>query len=136
MSASNMIFLSFFKECTGKIFFIFMFLIHFCKLFAFLPLRILDIDKWHLPDSGPEYFDAISCLNLLDRCDNPITILKQIRNKLNPDTGVLILALVLPLKQYVEVGEFRFLKVSFCIAIYPFSFMWTLYMRLLCDFSV
>ncbi|KFM64873.1 Methyltransferase-like protein 9, partial [Stegodyphus mimosarum] len=67
--------------------------------------RVLDVDKWHNLEEGPRYFDVISCLNLLDRCDRPITLLQQIRNKLNPDTGLLILAVVLPLNQYVESGS-------------------------------
>ncbi|GIY14882.1 methyltransferase-like protein 9 [Caerostris extrusa] len=67
--------------------------------------RLLDVDKWANVDEGPRYFDLISCLNLLDRCDRPITLLQQIRNKLNPDTGILVLAVVLPLHQYVESGS-------------------------------
>ncbi|KAF8771148.1 Methyltransferase-like protein 9 like protein [Argiope bruennichi] len=67
--------------------------------------RLMDVDKWANPDEGPRYFDLISCLNLLDRCDRPITLLQQIRSKLNPDTGILILAVVLPLSQYVESGS-------------------------------
>ncbi|GFY55751.1 methyltransferase-like protein 9 [Trichonephila inaurata madagascariensis] len=67
--------------------------------------RLLDVDKWANAEEGPRYFDLISCLNLLDRCDRPITLLQQIRNKLNPDTGILILAVVLPFNQYVESGS-------------------------------
>ncbi|GIY85191.1 methyltransferase-like protein 9 [Caerostris darwini] len=67
--------------------------------------RLLDVDKWANADEGPRHFDLISCLNLLDRCDRPITLLQQIRNKLNPDTGLLVLAVVLPLNQYVESGS-------------------------------
>lgn len=46
-------------------------------------------------------FDAISCLNLLDRCDKPFSLLKQIKNALKPN-GLLIVALVLPFKPFVE----------------------------------
>ncbi|XP_054719676.1 protein-L-histidine N-pros-methyltransferase-like [Uloborus diversus] len=75
------------------------------RILAAKNFRVLDIDNWHDPGEGPRYFDVISCLNLLDRCDRPITLLQQIRNKLNPDSGLLILAVVLPLNQYVESGE-------------------------------
>ncbi|XP_055953709.1 protein-L-histidine N-pros-methyltransferase-like [Argiope bruennichi] len=75
------------------------------KTLAAKNYTLLDVDKWANPDEGPRYFDLISCLNLLDRCDRPITLLQQIRSKLNPDTGILILAVVLPLSQYVESGS-------------------------------
>ncbi|KAG8183997.1 hypothetical protein JTE90_029137 [Oedothorax gibbosus] len=65
--------------------------------------RLLDVDRWTL--DGPDHFELISCLNLLDRCDNPLTLLRQIRVKLDPENGILILALVLPLNQYVESGS-------------------------------
>ncbi|GFT86860.1 methyltransferase-like protein 9, partial [Nephila pilipes] len=72
------------------------------RVLASKKFGLLDVDKWANADEGPRYFDLISCLNLLDRCDRPITLLQQIRNKLNPDTGILILAVVLPFNQYVE----------------------------------
>lgn len=46
-------------------------------------------------------FDAISCLNLLDRCDKPLSLIKQMKDALKPN-GLLIVALVLPYKPYVE----------------------------------
>ncbi len=46
-------------------------------------------------------FDAISCLNLFDRCDKPLSLLNQIKMALKPN-GYLIVALVLPFKPYVE----------------------------------
>lgn len=49
-------------------------------------------------------FDCISCLNLLDRCDRPRTLLKQIRNHLKPN-GVLLIALVIPCKPSVETSD-------------------------------
>ncbi len=49
-------------------------------------------------------FDVISCLNLLDRCDQPVTLLKQIKNALKPE-GLLIVALVLPFKPFVEYNK-------------------------------
>ncbi|CAH8583231.1 unnamed protein product [Schistosoma turkestanicum] len=65
---------------------------------------ILDVDSWDKMNAPevPTHFDVISCLNLLDRCTAPITLLKRIHKALKPTTGVLILGIVLPLKQYVE----------------------------------
>lgn len=44
------------------------------------------------------------CLNLLDRCDRPDTLLRQLRTTLAPG-GRLVVALVLPFSPYVEVGQ-------------------------------
>ncbi len=52
---------------------------------------------------GVEPFDVISLLNVLDRCDKPLTLLRQIRTRLRSD-GVLILAVVLPFCAFVESG--------------------------------
>lgn len=65
--------------------------------------QVLEIDKWS--DGGPAY-DLISCLNVLDRCDKPLTMLDQIKRSLRPN-GVVLLALVLPFSQYVEVNDKR-----------------------------
>ena len=62
---------------------------------------VLDIDEW---SSGERSYDVISCLNLLDRCDKPATLLRNIHKSLTPGTGRLILALVIPFKPYVEFG--------------------------------
>ncbi|XP_048266197.1 protein-L-histidine N-pros-methyltransferase isoform X2 [Bombus terrestris] len=61
---------------------------------------VLDVEKWH--ESGP--FDVILCLNLLDRCDRPNTLLRRLKSSLAPG-GRLVVALVLPFSPYVEVGE-------------------------------
>ena len=63
---------------------------------------LLDVDSW---TSHPGHFDVISCLNLLDRCDRPLTLLEEIKSKLRPVTGLLLLAIVFPVKQYVESGR-------------------------------
>ncbi|XP_047347676.1 protein-L-histidine N-pros-methyltransferase [Vespa velutina] len=62
---------------------------------------VLDVDKWH-EEAGP--FDVILCLNLLDRCDRPNSLLRQFRRSLTAG-GRLVVALVLPFSPYVEVGE-------------------------------
>ncbi|UJR20955.1 hypothetical protein I4U23_024062 [Adineta vaga] len=61
---------------------------------------VLDTDQW-----GDNHFDVITCLNVLDRCENPLQLLKQIHDHLNPKTGRLILSLVLPFKPYFEYSN-------------------------------
>lgn len=60
----------------------------------------MDVEKWH-ENAGP--FNVILALNLLDRCDKPNTLLRQLKSSLAPG-GRLIIALVLPFSPYVEVG--------------------------------
>ena len=60
--------------------------------------KLLEVESW--PNFNLD-FDVISCLNLLDRCDKPISILNDMVGKLKPD-GRIILGLVFPLSQYVE----------------------------------
>lgn len=59
---------------------------------------VLDIDNWVRPGT----YDLISGLNLFDRCDKPVTIIKDIHLALKPNTGLFLVALVLPFKPYVE----------------------------------
>ncbi|KAF5398358.1 hypothetical protein PHET_08657 [Paragonimus heterotremus] len=69
---------------------------------------LLDIeaDSWYKQPVGSETesvrYDVVSCLNVLDRCETPLTILRNIRHVLKPNSGRLVLGIVLPLKQYVE----------------------------------
>lgn len=65
-------------------------------------VRVLGIDEWH--SMGFQY-DVISCLNLLDRCDHPLALLRDIKRSLVPGTGRLVLAVVLPFQPYVEIGR-------------------------------
>jgi len=64
---------------------------------------ILGVQEWAVDRN----YDVISCLNLLDRCNEPLTILNQIRTALKPETGRLVLALVLPFNPYVEFGLYK-----------------------------
>lgn len=57
-----------------------------------------DVDKWH---QKGQMYNVISCLNVLDRCDRPLSMLKQITDNLHPG-GILIIALVLPYQPLVE----------------------------------
>ncbi|CAF2649103.1 unnamed protein product [Rotaria sp. Silwood2] len=61
---------------------------------------VLDIDQW-----GDLKFDVITCLNVLDRCEKPLTLLKNIRDHLNPNHGRAIITLVLPFKPYFEYNN-------------------------------
>ncbi|XP_061519927.1 methyltransferase-like protein 9 isoform X3 [Phycodurus eques] len=63
--------------------------------------KLMGIDEWQ--HSGLQY-DVISCLNLLDRCEDPLHLLRDIRRSLVPHTGRLVLAAVLPFQPYIEVG--------------------------------
>jgi len=49
-------------------------------------------------------FDVVACLNLLDRCDKPLTVLKDVKQILQPVTGRLLVAVVLPFSPCVESG--------------------------------
>ena len=74
---------------------------------------MLDIESWDksLSPMGektisestePPKYDVVACLNLLDRCAEPISLLRRMRAVLKPDSGRIVIALVLPLSQYVE----------------------------------
>jgi len=56
-------------------------------------------------DLHPDGFDAIALLNVLDRCDNPFTLLAQLRAMLRPGSGRLVLAVVVPFRPFVEDGK-------------------------------
>lgn len=64
-------------------------------------IDVLEIDEWHIKEGVPGKYDTISCLNLLDRCEQPLSLLRRIKAALKPD-GFLLVALVLPFKPYVE----------------------------------
>jgi len=52
-------------------------------------------------------FDCVALLNVLDRCDAPLTLLRQLRALLRPGGGRLLLAVVLPFRPFVEEGTQR-----------------------------
>ncbi|ELU17292.1 hypothetical protein CAPTEDRAFT_167325 [Capitella teleta] len=63
--------------------------------------KVLGIEEW--PSYSATY-DLVSCLNLLDRCEQPITMLHQMKHVLHPTRGRLLLAIVLPFSPYFEYG--------------------------------
>ncbi|XP_037547519.1 methyltransferase-like protein 9 [Nematolebias whitei] len=87
--------------------------VHFKQVYATevsVPMRwhlqrknysLLGTDEWQ--HAGFQY-NVISCLNLLDRCDDPLQLLQDIRRSLVPKTGRLVLAAVLPFQPWVEIG--------------------------------
>lgn len=60
---------------------------------------LLDVDAWGVDGK----YDMITILNVLDRCAEPLTMLKTAKTSLKP-SGLLIVALVLPFRPYVEFG--------------------------------
>lgn len=50
-------------------------------------------------------FDCVCLLNVLDRCDTPFMLLNELRALLNDDGGVLVLAVVVPFRPFVEDGQ-------------------------------
>ena len=84
------------------------------KLLASKSINVLPIESWAEQEPQPHY-DLISCLNLLDRCDNPIDIIETIKKALKPD-GLLLLGLVLPFNPFVEIRKSREPKQSLDIS--------------------
>ena len=64
-------------------------------------IEVLEIDDWDVAENSVRMFDTIACLNLFDRCEKPLSILRKTKKALKPG-GVLLVALVLPLSPYVE----------------------------------
>ena len=54
---------------------------------------------------GKHCMDMILLLNVLDRADKPVTLLKRLHALLKPDTGKLVIAVVLPWCPFVEKGK-------------------------------
>lgn len=65
--------------------------------------RVLDVADW---SSGNRKYDVISCLNVLDRCEKPLSLLNQIKFSLKPD-GIAVISFVIPFNPYVEFGNFE-----------------------------
>uniref|UniRef100_A0A0B6ZGU8 Methyltransferase-like protein 9 n=1 Tax=Arion vulgaris TaxID=1028688 RepID=A0A0B6ZGU8_9EUPU len=64
-----------------------------------LGFNVLGVNDWQ--STGVKY-DLVSCLNLLDRCDKPLSLLADIKSSMKPVTGRLLVAVVIPFKPYVE----------------------------------
>jgi len=92
-------------------------------LAGFLLHRLLDVETW--PEAGIK-FDVITCLNLLDRCDKPLSLLRELKASINPG-GRVVVALVLPFNPYVETGKLAKHKncnmISRIFVPYPFNIL-------------
>lgn len=55
-------------------------------------------------DAGKKTYNLVSCLNVLDRCDKPHTLLRQLREMVDVNEGCVLLAVVLPWCPFVENG--------------------------------
>lgn len=80
------------------------------RLLAKRGFRVLNVYSWKPDTSEPRCeeqfsYDVICCLNVLDRCERPLTLLDSIRSKMVPETSRLVLAVVFPVSQYVESGQ-------------------------------
>jgi len=51
-----------------------------------------------------QVFDTVACLNVLDRCSHPKSLLRDLRGLVKPQTGRLLLAVVFPFRPCVELG--------------------------------
>lgn len=75
-----------------------------CVIILLLTLatfRLLDVESWWTH----EKFDVVSCLNLLDRCSDPVKLLDDMKNAVKPD-GRIVVALVLPYRPFDEFSEY------------------------------
>lgn len=54
---------------------------------------------------GQEPFDLVSCLNVLDRCDKPLSLLRTMAERLRAETGRMLVSIVLPYRPSVERGR-------------------------------
>jgi len=63
--------------------------------------KCLGITEW----VKPKFYDVISCLNVLDRCDRPEDLIKDLRDSVVPGTGRIVIAVVLPFRPSVETGS-------------------------------
>ncbi len=60
-----------------------------------------DIATGRVLEDAP--FDVVACLNVIDRCARPLSLLKSIRQLLSP-SGLLVLAIPLPLDPFTYSG--------------------------------
>ncbi|KAK3239686.1 hypothetical protein CYMTET_50401 [Cymbomonas tetramitiformis] len=57
--------------------------------------------------SGGTRFDAVALLNVLDRCDKPLSLMRQLHGLVEGGSGRVIIAVVLPFRPFVEHGAER-----------------------------
>jgi SAM-dependent methyltransferase len=52
-------------------------------------------------------FDLIACLNVLDRCEKPVTLIHDMKKKLKNEDSRILVSIVFPMRQKVEGGIVR-----------------------------
>eukprot|EP00051_Salpingoeca_urceolata_P025135 m.446241 g.446241 ORF g.446241 m.446241 type:complete len:315 (-) comp20309_c0_seq1:1522-2466(-) len=67
--------------------------------------RSLSPETWQASCSQDSY-ELIAIMNVLDRCDKPLTLLRDLINCLSPN-GFMVIAVVLPFRPFVEEGAKR-----------------------------
>ena len=67
---------------------------------------------------APRTFDVVSLLNVLDRCDHPISLLRECRELLAPGHGRLLLAVVIPYRQCRTIAHMVSLPACVSAEIY------------------
>ncbi len=68
-------------------------------------VELLEVEDWHEQAPGGNGFDLVACLNLLDRCERPLSVLSQVRRALRTPGGLALVAVVLPFSPYVEFSS-------------------------------
>ena len=66
-------------------------------------LNLTDLDQ--NPEFINQTFDLIICLNVLDRCGSPLSLLKNIRNLIEKNKCPALISVVFPFCPYVEKGK-------------------------------
>jgi SAM-dependent methyltransferase len=56
-------------------------------------------------DLDEDGFDVVAALNLCDRIDAPVTLMSQLKRAMKPGSGILILAIVVPFRPFVEGAD-------------------------------
>jgi len=72
------------------------------RAFGYKTVETADLDA--APELKNQTYDVVSLLNVLDRCDRPMTLLKQLKKFIKPVTGLLLIAVVFPFRPFVEGG--------------------------------
>jgi 2-polyprenyl-3-methyl-5-hydroxy-6-metoxy-1,4-benzoquinol methylase len=73
-----------------------------------LSRRGYDAHKTESPSTlAPAKFDCVALLNVLDRCDKPIAMLSECKDRMKPDGGRLLLSIVIPYHPYVQTKQIK-----------------------------
>eukprot|EP00301_Raphidiophrys_heterophryoidea_P002332 c11085_g1_i2.p1 GENE.c11085_g1_i2~~c11085_g1_i2.p1 ORF type:complete len:228 (-),score=60.40 c11085_g1_i2:288-971(-) len=62
------------------------------------------LDPSRLGEAAEGGFDVVTCFNVLDRCNTPLAMLRELAALARPRDGIVVLAVVLPWCPFVEDG--------------------------------